>query len=154
MDLRDTRELALERLARFCRSGFVSVTDFRHDPLRIFAAHECAAIIDPSMATKMTVSARTMRLPGKVGWGPARAARRRIDTLQWLDMPVVAARSCRKVPGLVCRPLTALWRELTGMVQSHLEAACAAGNSRGLRLAVVGSSRGRQGMALIPGKVE
>lgn len=56
MDLRDSRELALQRLSRFCRSGFVSVTDFRHDPLRIFAAHECAAIIDPSMATKMTVS--------------------------------------------------------------------------------------------------
>lgn len=55
MDLRDSRELALQRLSRFCRSGFVSVTDFRHDPLRIFAAHECAAIIDPSMATKMTV---------------------------------------------------------------------------------------------------
>lgn len=58
LDLRDSRELALQRLARFCRSGFVSVTDFRHDPLRIFAAHECAAIIDPSMATKMTVSMR------------------------------------------------------------------------------------------------
>lgn len=55
LDLRDSRELALQRLSRFCRSGFVSVTDFRHDPLRIFAAHECAAIIDPSMATKMTV---------------------------------------------------------------------------------------------------
>lgn len=56
MDLRDSRELALQRLSRFCRSGFVSVTDFRHDPLRIFAAHECAAMVDPSMATKMTVS--------------------------------------------------------------------------------------------------
>lgn len=55
LDLRDSRELALQRLSRFCRSGFVSVTDFRHDPLRIFAAHECAALIDPSMATKMTV---------------------------------------------------------------------------------------------------
>jgi hypothetical protein len=55
MDLRDSRELALQRLSRFCRAGFVSVTDFRHDPLRIFAAHECAALVDPSMATKMTV---------------------------------------------------------------------------------------------------
>lgn len=55
LDLRDARELALQRLSRFCRSGFVSITDFRHDPLRIFAAHECAALVDPSMATKMTV---------------------------------------------------------------------------------------------------
>lgn len=29
LDLRDSRELALQRLSRFCRSGFVSVTDFR-----------------------------------------------------------------------------------------------------------------------------
>lgn len=43
MDLRDTRELALQRLTRFCRAGFVSVTDFRHAPLRIFAAHEVRA---------------------------------------------------------------------------------------------------------------
>lgn len=55
MDLRDERELALERLKRFCQAGFVSVTDFRHDPLRIFAAHELAGFCDPSMATKMTV---------------------------------------------------------------------------------------------------
>jgi len=61
MDLRDSRELALQRLSRFCRSGFVSITDFRHDPLRIFAAHECAAIVDPSMATKMTVSLNTSK---------------------------------------------------------------------------------------------
>ena len=53
MDLRDERELALQRLSKFCRAGFVSVTDFRHDPRRIFAAHELAALIDPSMATKV-----------------------------------------------------------------------------------------------------
>ena len=29
--------------------------DFRNNPLRIFAAHELASIIDPAMATKMTV---------------------------------------------------------------------------------------------------
>lgn len=55
MDLRDSRELALQRLAKFCRSGFFSVTDFKHDPLKIFAAHEVAAMVDPSMATKATV---------------------------------------------------------------------------------------------------
>jgi len=55
MDLRDERELALQRLTKFCQSGFVSVTDFRHNPLRIFAAHEIAAFMEPSMATKMTV---------------------------------------------------------------------------------------------------
>lgn len=55
MDLRYSRELALQRLAKFCRAGFVSVTDFRLSPLKIFAAHEVAALVDPSMATKMTV---------------------------------------------------------------------------------------------------
>ncbi|KAF6250062.1 hypothetical protein COO60DRAFT_1706247 [Scenedesmus sp. NREL 46B-D3] len=55
MHLRYSRELALQRLAKFCRAGFVSVTDFRLSPLKIFAAHEAAALVDPSMATKMTV---------------------------------------------------------------------------------------------------
>mmetsp|Transcript_3167 Transcript_3167/g.6936 ORF Transcript_3167/g.6936 Transcript_3167/m.6936 type:complete len:665 (+) Transcript_3167:191-2185(+) len=55
MDLRDERELALQRLKGLCHAGLYSVTDFRHNPLRIFAAHECAAFCDPSMATKMTV---------------------------------------------------------------------------------------------------
>jgi len=55
IDLRDDRELAFERLARFCRAGFISVADFAADPRRIFAAHEVAALVDPSMATKMTV---------------------------------------------------------------------------------------------------
>ncbi|GBF93833.1 acyl-coenzyme A oxidase peroxisomal [Raphidocelis subcapitata] len=55
IDLRDDRELALRRLTSFCRAGFVSVTDFRHDPLRIFAAHEVLAFTDPSMAVKATV---------------------------------------------------------------------------------------------------
>jgi hypothetical protein len=73
MDLRDSRELALQRLARFCRSGFVSVTDFRHAPLRIFAAHECAALVDPSMATKMTVGV----VEGS--WGSAMPQRARLS---------------------------------------------------------------------------
>jgi len=55
IDLRDDRELAYQRLSKFCRAGFVSVADFAADPRRIFAAHEVAALVDPSMATKMTV---------------------------------------------------------------------------------------------------
>ena len=35
--------------------GFISVLDFDNNPLNVFAAHELAAIVDPAMATKMTV---------------------------------------------------------------------------------------------------
>jgi hypothetical protein len=56
IDLRKEREVALQRLQALCRAGFVSVLDFRRDPLRIFAAHECAAMCgDGSLGTKMTV---------------------------------------------------------------------------------------------------
>ncbi|GIL89582.1 hypothetical protein Vretifemale_17414 [Volvox reticuliferus] len=55
ISLRDERELALQRLQRVCRAGFISVSDFRTNPFRIFAAHEVAALCDPSMGTKMTV---------------------------------------------------------------------------------------------------
>ncbi|KAK9829677.1 hypothetical protein WJX72_007299 [[Myrmecia] bisecta] len=55
IDLRDERELALQRLKKMCHSGLFSITDFRHNPLRIFAAHEIAGFADGSMATKMTV---------------------------------------------------------------------------------------------------
>ncbi|GIL42328.1 hypothetical protein Vafri_343 [Volvox africanus] len=55
ISLRDERELALQRLKRVCRAGFISVSDFRTNPFRIFAAHEVAALCDPSMGTKMTV---------------------------------------------------------------------------------------------------
>mmetsp|Transcript_28352 Transcript_28352/g.50648 ORF Transcript_28352/g.50648 Transcript_28352/m.50648 type:complete len:644 (-) Transcript_28352:428-2359(-) len=55
VDLREERELALARLKLLCDSHLFSVTDFRTNPLRIFAAHEIATLIDPSMATKMTV---------------------------------------------------------------------------------------------------
>ena len=37
------------------QNGFLSVLDFKNNPLRIFAAHELASIIDPAMSTKMTV---------------------------------------------------------------------------------------------------
>ncbi|KAG0322331.1 hypothetical protein BGZ97_007419 [Linnemannia gamsii] len=50
-----TRELAHQRLARLAEQNFLSVFDFESDPLKIFAAHEMAGIIDQSMATKMTV---------------------------------------------------------------------------------------------------
>ena len=55
LPLEEERELALERLKRLCHSGNFSILDFRRNPLRIFAAHECAALVDVSMATKMTV---------------------------------------------------------------------------------------------------
>ncbi len=55
ISLSEERDLALRRLKRICDGGFISVLDFRHNPLRIFAAHELAAVIDPAMTTKMTV---------------------------------------------------------------------------------------------------
>eukprot|EP00735_Rhodelphis_limneticus_P014007 TRINITY_DN7982_c0_g1::TRINITY_DN7982_c0_g1_i1::g.15532::m.15532 TRINITY_DN7982_c0_g1::TRINITY_DN7982_c0_g1_i1::g.15532 ORF type:complete len:699 (+),score=253.45,sp/O64894/ACOX2_CUCMA/35.81/2e-110,ACOX/PF01756.14/6.6e-15,Acyl-CoA_dh_M/PF02770.14/3.5e-11,Acyl-CoA_dh_1/PF00441.19/5.7e-06,Acyl-CoA_dh_1/PF00441.19/3.7e+03,DUF4412/PF14371.1/0.44 TRINITY_DN7982_c0_g1_i1:51-2099(+) len=53
--LKDDRELAYKRLKKFCDARLVSVTDFKKDPRRIFAAHEIAGFVDGSMATKMTV---------------------------------------------------------------------------------------------------
>lgn len=53
--LEEEREVALARLQRICDAGFISVMDFKNNPLRIFAAHELAGIIDPAMSTKMTV---------------------------------------------------------------------------------------------------
>ena len=48
--------MALQRLQALCRAGFISVLDFRTNPLRIFAAHEIAALCaDGSLGTKMTV---------------------------------------------------------------------------------------------------
>ncbi|KAF9923272.1 hypothetical protein FBU30_006650 [Linnemannia zychae] len=49
------RELAHQRLERLAEQRFISVFDFESDPLKIFAVHEMAGIIDQSMATKMTV---------------------------------------------------------------------------------------------------
>uniref|UniRef100_H2ZII1 Acyl-CoA oxidase/dehydrogenase middle domain-containing protein n=1 Tax=Ciona savignyi TaxID=51511 RepID=H2ZII1_CIOSA len=53
--LAEERDIALQRLKRICDAGFISVKDFWTNPLRIFAAHEISAVIDPAMATKMTV---------------------------------------------------------------------------------------------------
>jgi len=55
ISLEEERDIALKRLQRICDAGFISVTDFWHNPLRIFAAHEISAVIDPAMTTKMTV---------------------------------------------------------------------------------------------------
>lgn len=55
ISLEEERDLALRRLQRICDNKFISVLDFLNNPLRIFAAHELAAIIDPAMTTKMTV---------------------------------------------------------------------------------------------------
>merc|ERR1719431_961980 len=55
ISLEEERELALRRLQRICDNKFISVLDFWNNPLRIFAAHELTAIIDPAMCVKMTV---------------------------------------------------------------------------------------------------
>lgn len=51
----EERDLALRRLKKLCDQGFISVMDFRHNPLWIFAAHELGVVVDGSMAVKMTV---------------------------------------------------------------------------------------------------
>jgi len=53
--LPEEREVALKRLKAVCDERFISVLDFSKNPLRIFAAHELAAMVDPAMTTKMTV---------------------------------------------------------------------------------------------------
>eukprot|EP01116_Phalansterium_solitarium_P001542 TRINITY_DN11350_c0_g1_i1.p1 TRINITY_DN11350_c0_g1~~TRINITY_DN11350_c0_g1_i1.p1 ORF type:complete len:643 (+),score=249.91 TRINITY_DN11350_c0_g1_i1:115-2043(+) len=55
ISLVEEREIALERLRKVCGSKFLSVSDFKTNPHRIFAAHELAGLSDGSMATKMTV---------------------------------------------------------------------------------------------------
>jgi len=55
ISLEEEREVALQRLKLICDAGYISVLDFKNNPLKIFAAHELASIIDPAMATKMTV---------------------------------------------------------------------------------------------------
>lgn len=51
----EERDMALKRLQAMCDNNYISVLDFRDNPLRIFAAHELSAIVDPAMTTKMTV---------------------------------------------------------------------------------------------------
>ena len=54
LTLEEEREVALQRLKACCDGGFISVLDFKNNPLKVFAAHELA-VIDPAMGTKMTV---------------------------------------------------------------------------------------------------
>lgn len=55
ISIEEERQLAYDRLRLLCQSGIYSLNDFKTNPTRIFAAHECAALADVSMATKMTV---------------------------------------------------------------------------------------------------
>lgn len=55
ISLEEEREVALERLQKICDKGYISVLDFHNNPLKVFAAHELASIVDPAMSTKMTV---------------------------------------------------------------------------------------------------
>ena len=55
ISLDEERDLALARLKKLCDNDLISVLDFRHNPLWIFAAHELGSIVDPAMTTKMTV---------------------------------------------------------------------------------------------------
>lgn len=55
ISMAEEREIAYQRLRKVCNGGFISVRDFESNPRRIFAAHELSAIVDASMATKMTV---------------------------------------------------------------------------------------------------
>ena len=51
----EERVMALKRLQAMCDNNYISVLDFHNNPLRIFAAHELSAVVDPAMTTKMTV---------------------------------------------------------------------------------------------------
>jgi acyl-CoA oxidase len=53
--LEQERQQTYDRLNKVCKNGFISVQDFKDNPHWVFAAHEIAAVIDPDMATKMTV---------------------------------------------------------------------------------------------------
>jgi len=53
--LEKERQNTYDRLNTICKNNMISVQDFKTNPHWIFAAHELAAIVDPDMATKMTV---------------------------------------------------------------------------------------------------
>eukprot|EP01130_Rhizamoeba_saxonica_P013599 TRINITY_DN581_c0_g1_i1.p1 TRINITY_DN581_c0_g1~~TRINITY_DN581_c0_g1_i1.p1 ORF type:complete len:642 (+),score=115.41 TRINITY_DN581_c0_g1_i1:44-1927(+) len=55
LSIYEQRKLALKRLVKICKAGFISVKDFKTDPHRIFLAHELGSLMDFSMATLMTV---------------------------------------------------------------------------------------------------
>ncbi|KAF9200260.1 hypothetical protein BGZ49_009536 [Haplosporangium sp. Z 27] len=49
------REIGLQRLYRLAGQEIVSIMDFKTNPLRTFASHEAAAMVDENLATKMTI---------------------------------------------------------------------------------------------------
>jgi acyl-CoA oxidase len=55
ISLEEERDVALAQLQKICDKKFISVKDFKTNPHRIFAAHELASLVNPSMSTKMTV---------------------------------------------------------------------------------------------------
>lgn len=55
ISLSDERDLALKRLKIIADNQFISVLNFRDNPLQVFAAHELVGVVDPSTCTKMTV---------------------------------------------------------------------------------------------------
>jgi len=55
LSLKQERDLAFDQLKKICDKKLISVLDFKNNPLRIFAAHEMAGVLEGSMATKMTV---------------------------------------------------------------------------------------------------
>jgi acyl-CoA oxidase len=55
MTLPQERQLAYDRLKRLCDAKLFSVRDFWTNPRNIFTAHEMAAQVDASFATKLTV---------------------------------------------------------------------------------------------------
>eukprot|EP00095_Tigriopus_kingsejongensis_P011339 maker-scaffold1124_size61417-snap-gene-0.10 protein:Tk11339 transcript:maker-scaffold1124_size61417-snap-gene-0.10-mRNA-1 annotation:"acyl-coenzyme a oxidase peroxisomal" len=54
ISMADERDFAFKCLKSICNAGFISVMDFKTNPLRVFAAHEMV-ILQPAMGTKMTV---------------------------------------------------------------------------------------------------
>ena len=67
ISIAEERRLALERLRMIITSGLISVTDFRTNPLRIFAAHEIAALSDVSMCAVVLCDAYWERLLIDIG---------------------------------------------------------------------------------------
>ncbi|CAD7948481.1 unnamed protein product [Amoebophrya sp. A25] len=53
--LDEQREHALRRLQAFCKKDIIKVQDFESNPMNIFMAHDAAALVDGSFATKLTV---------------------------------------------------------------------------------------------------
>lgn len=55
ISIHDAKVLAFERLKIVAKNKVFSAFDFKNNPLNVFANHEMAALVDHSMATKITV---------------------------------------------------------------------------------------------------